>query len=124
MGIDAILPTIEKLLIDLWKTNISDMILDAPLIHTAGIPESAITTNIGSMRNQGIELQINTTNIAKKDFTWTSTFNFTTVNNKVLALAGDNILGTNSAMLENHIGVWKCYEYAGVDLKQDDQLLK
>jgi lysozyme family protein len=91
------------------------MILDAPLIHIAGIPESAITTNIGSMRNQGIELQINTTNVAKKDFTWTSTFNFTTVNNKVLALAGDDILGTNSAIVGEPLGVWRMFEYAGVD---------
>ncbi len=100
---------------DVWRTDISDMILNAPVIHTAGIPGSAITTNIGSMRNQGIELQINTNNIVKKNFTWTSAFNFTTVKNNVIALAGSDILGTNSAIVGQPLGVWRMYEYAGVD---------
>ncbi len=100
---------------DLWRTDISDMILNAPVIRVAGIPGSAIMTNIGSMRNQGIELQINTSNIIKKNFTWTSSFNFTTVKNNVEALAGSDILGTNSAIVGEPLGVWRMFEYAGVD---------
>ena len=116
IGIDAgFINNRFNITFDLWRTDISDMILNAPLIHIAGIPGSAITTNIGSMRNQGIELQINTTNITKKDFTWTSAFNFTTVHNEVLALAGDDILGTNSAIVGEPLGVWRMFEYAGVD---------
>ncbi len=100
---------------DYWRTNIRDMILDAPIIHIAGIPESSITTNIGSMYNQGIELQLNTTNIDTKDWRWTSNVNFTTVKNKVTKLAGDDIMGTTCAMVGEALGVWRVYEYAGVD---------
>jgi len=100
---------------DYWRSNVSDMILAAPVMHLAGIPNSSIQTNIGSMRNQGIELQINTINFDTKDWRWTSTFNLTTVNNKVLALAGDDILETASAIVGEPLGVWRIYRYAGVD---------
>lgn len=106
---------------DYWRSNVSDMILNAPVMHIAGIPgatlatSSTIQTNIGSMRNQGIELQVNTTNIRTNDWQWTSVFNFTTVNNKVQALAGDDILETASAIVGEPLGVWRVYEYAGVD---------
>ena len=100
---------------DYWRTNVRDMILDAPVIHTAGLPNSQITTNIGSMYNQGIEVQLNTVNVDKGDFKWTSNFNFTTVKNKVEKLAGDNILATACAIVGEPLGVWRVYEYAGVD---------
>lgn len=104
-----------NLAFDYWRTNVNDMILDAPVIHIAGIPDSKITTNIGSMYNQGIELQLNTTNIATKDWRWTSTLNFTTVKNEVTALAGSDILETACAIVGEPLGVWRVYRYAGVD---------
>lgn len=100
---------------DYWRSNVSDMILNAPVMHITGIPNSSIQTNIGSMRNQGIELQINTINFNTTDWRWTSAFNFTTVKNKVLALAGDDILETASAIVGEPLGVWRVYRYAGVD---------
>ncbi|MCD7923386.1 MAG: TonB-dependent receptor [Bacteroides sp.] len=104
-----------NLAFDYWRTNVNDMILDAPVIHIAGIPDSKITTNIGSMYNQGIELQLNTTNISTKDWRWTSTLNFTTVKNEVTALAGSDILETACAIVGEPLGVWRVYRYAGVD---------
>src|SRR5690606_12752462 len=43
--------------------------------------------NIGKVRNQGLEFTLNTTNIKNKTFLWTSSFNISFNNNKVLALA-------------------------------------
>lgn len=122
LGVDAaFLSGRINISFDYWRSNISDMILRAPSMHIAGIPgatletASSILTNIGAMRNQGIELQINTTNIQTKDWQWTSTFNLTTVNNKVLGLAGDDILDVASAIVGEPLGVWRVYHYAGVD---------
>lgn len=42
--------------------------------------------NIGSLRNQGFELTLNTTNITNKDFQWTSNVVFSLNRNKVLSL--------------------------------------
>lgn len=100
---------------DYWRTNVRDMILDAPVIHIAGLPDSKITTNIGSMYNEGIELQLNTTNINTDDWKWNSSLNFTTVKNKVTKLAGDDILATACAKVGEPLGVWRLYRYAGVD---------
>lgn len=42
------------------------------------------------MVNKGIELSLNATVLQKKDFSWTTNFNVTTLNNKVTALAAGN----------------------------------
>lgn len=60
----------------------------------------------GSTQNSGLELQIGVTPVKKKDFSWTSTFNLTSVKNKVLETdeAGNNVnLGSNRATLGNAI---------------------
>ncbi|WP_216848851.1 SusC/RagA family TonB-linked outer membrane protein [Pedobacter sp. L105] len=44
--------------------------------------------NLGSTQNKGIELLLSGTPIKSKDFTWNSSFNFTTVKNKVLEIDG------------------------------------
>lgn len=60
----------------------------------------------GSMRNTGLEVQIQGTLARTKDFSWVSTFNLTSVKNEVLKtdLAGNRInLGSNRATLGNAI---------------------
>jgi hypothetical protein len=42
---------------------------------------------VGSTENRGIEIQINATPIAKKDFTWTANFNISFNKNEVTALS-------------------------------------
>ncbi len=37
---------------------------------TAGVPQ--YFNNIGSLKNNGFEIELNTTNINKKDFKWTT----------------------------------------------------
>jgi TonB-linked SusC/RagA family outer membrane protein len=69
-----------------YKNDISDLILNVPQAPSAGVP-NAIPTNIGTMHNKGIELQIRGTVFNSKDFNWTSTLNFTTNKNQVTSLA-------------------------------------
>ena len=47
---------------------------------------SAPWANVGSLENRGFELAINTKNIKKKDFSWSSNFVFTLNKNKILKL--------------------------------------
>lgn len=44
------------------------------------------TTNVGSMENKGFGVSINTTNIQKRGFTWTTGVNFSVDKNKITAL--------------------------------------
>lgn len=48
------------------------------------------TINTGKIQNQGLEIGITTTNIAKKDFKWTTSANIAFNKNKVLALNDNN----------------------------------
>ncbi len=48
--------------------------------------------NIGSLRNTGVEITLNTQNIVKKDFSWSSNFVFSLNRNKVVSL--DSETGT------------------------------
>lgn len=71
--------------IDVYQKNTSDLIneIDAP----AGTNFSnKVTTNIGSMTNKGIELNLNYTAIQRKSVTWDLNFNFTRNQNEITAL--------------------------------------
>ncbi|HEV8282671.1 MAG TPA: TonB-dependent receptor [Chitinophagaceae bacterium] len=70
---------------DAYYRKTTDMLLNAPVPTSSGY--SSITKNIGSMENKGLEFTINTVNISKADFQWTSSFNISMNRNKVLSLA-------------------------------------
>jgi TonB-linked SusC/RagA family outer membrane protein len=76
---------------DLYRRTTTDLLLNAPVPHSSGY--TSTTKNIGSIRNQGLELSLNTVNVQTTDFTWSTTFNISFLQNRVLALgdAGDDI---------------------------------
>lgn len=65
------------------KTN--DLLYNSTLSYTRGFDN--LLRNIGSVRNSGIEITINTANIKNRNFTWTSSFNISYNRSKVLSLA-------------------------------------
>jgi TonB-linked SusC/RagA family outer membrane protein len=105
---------------DYFNSNINGLILAAPVLYTVGIPGSSVTTNIGTMRNRGAEITINTQNIRTKDVSWTTSFNYTYVKNKVIdlvAATGNGDITSNStvASVGRPLGTYKLYNWAGVD---------
>ncbi|MXV49711.1 SusC/RagA family TonB-linked outer membrane protein [Pedobacter sp. HMF7647] len=75
---------------DYYRNNIDGLILNSPQSPSKGIPNNSIAANIGSMYNQGFEFSVNSTNIRKGSFTWSSTLSFSTNKNRVTALANNN----------------------------------
>ena len=73
-----------------YKNDIDGLILNDPQTPSRGIPGNAILTNIGSMWNKGIEASVTATVINSKDFTWSTSFNYTTQTNEVTSLATGN----------------------------------
>jgi TonB-linked SusC/RagA family outer membrane protein len=71
--------------VDLYRKTTRDLLLYASLVPSSGF--SNAYKNIGKVRNQGIELTLNTVNIKNKNFQWTSNFNIAFNKNKVLELA-------------------------------------
>lgn len=93
---------------DYYYTKTQDLILEVPQAPSKGIPNGSIKTNVGEMMNKGFEFTVSADVIKTKDFTWNTSFNFTTNANKVLALANGvtEILTSDESDLEyNNITV-------------------
>lgn len=73
-----------------FMSDINNLILNAPQSPSRGIPGNSILTNVGSMNNKGFEFTINALVMQKKDFSWNTSFNITTLKNTVTALAAGN----------------------------------
>lgn len=66
----------------------TDLLLDSPVPHTTGY--ETIYRNIGSIKNQGLDLMLTTRNIETKDFSWTTSINANFNKNEVLSLGENN----------------------------------
>ncbi len=73
-----------------YNKLLNDLVLNEPQAPSRGIPGNSIATNVGSMVNRGLELTLTTNNLTRGKFNWTTSFNLTTVDNEVLALANNN----------------------------------
>lgn len=69
------------------KKTINGLIPGVAIAPSTGY--NGTTVNTASIENKGIELILNATPVKTKNFSWDMTFNFTKINNKVLAIYGD-----------------------------------
>ncbi|MFC5682703.1 SusC/RagA family TonB-linked outer membrane protein [Flavobacterium sp. MAHUQ-51] len=72
--------------IDVYNRKNTDLILFTDIPAITGQP--GVYDNVGESRNKGIEVGLNTTNIDKGGFKWTTNFNFATNKNEVKKLYG------------------------------------
>lgn len=82
-----------------YKNDVDGLLLNVPQAPSTGMPNNPLM-NIGSMYNKGIEATINVTPISRKDFRWTTSFNYTYNDNKVLSLAPGVPFITSATSLE------------------------
>jgi TonB-linked SusC/RagA family outer membrane protein len=73
--------------LELYNRKTVDLILNQKIPTVNGFAQQI--ANVGQIENKGIELTLNTVNIAKGSFSWNSTFSFTINRNKLLKLYGD-----------------------------------
>jgi TonB-linked SusC/RagA family outer membrane protein len=101
------------LTVDYYNRVTKDLLLQAPIPWSAGEVNANVYQNVGSVRNSGFEVSLNTTNIETRNFTWTTNFIFATNVNKILKLnkgnadifPGPNFLGqTNILRVGQPIG--------------------
>jgi TonB-linked SusC/RagA family outer membrane protein len=74
--------------IEVYKTSTKDLLLKRQLPAIGGYP--TLYDNLGSVANKGIEATLNTANIKKDNFTWSTNFNFSANRNKIISLYGNN----------------------------------
>jgi TonB-dependent starch-binding outer membrane protein SusC len=82
-----------ELMVDVYQQKTDDMLLVLPLPnylgsgHWMGIGSPWV--NIGELENRGLEIALNTRNIARTGFSWNSDFIFSHNRNKVLSLGDE-----------------------------------
>lgn len=106
-----------------YKNNSSRLILNVPQSPSTGVP-TTVPSNVGELYNKGFELTTNIIPVRTKDFTWTSSFNYTTNENKVTQLAPGltQVLTTTSGLetvnrtaVGYQVGSLWLVRHAGVD---------
>ncbi len=70
-----------------YNSVTKNQIVQVPMNWSTGY--SAAFLNSGAVRNRGVEIIINSTNIKNQNFTWTTTLNWAKNKNRVLSLAED-----------------------------------
>ena len=106
---------------DWYNTKTTDLILARTLPTSSGNDGSFQTyTNIGSSRNRGWELTINSRNIMTKDFQWSSTLSLSANKEKILELyGGEEFIQVGSKpeeglMVGYPIKSFRAFEYLGI----------
>ena len=73
--------------ISFYTKKSKDLLLNKPVQRSTGFDNLAANVDI-QVRNRGVELVLNSTNVATNDFKWTTSFNISRNENKVLTVAG------------------------------------
>jgi len=82
LGVDlSILNSRLNISVDVYNNESKDLLLNVPIASTYGY--STQLQNVGKTRNKGVELQLNSVIMSKKDFTWNANFNISTNKNTV-----------------------------------------
>ncbi|WP_242206292.1 SusC/RagA family TonB-linked outer membrane protein [Aestuariivivens insulae] len=79
-----------RVTLDYYKKKTRDLFTSEDILWLAGVPNSSIPTNFGTVENQGFELFVNSVNVDSKDFTWETSFNISTNKNKVLSIPDED----------------------------------
>lgn len=70
--------------LDYFSKNTTDLLFNLPLPVSSGY--ASVLTNIGEVANKGFEVLVNSTNISRNGFRWSTSLNFSAISNKVLDL--------------------------------------
>lgn len=114
--------------LDYYIKDTYDLLLERPVAATNGI--SSLISNIGAVRNQGLEGDM-AASLSSGKLNWTIRFNFATLNNRVLRLVDNNGDGKDDDLILNNrmlfrpgasIGSFFLVKYAGVDESNGDAL--
>lgn len=119
IGLDAtFLNSRLTLTVDYYSKITRDLLLSAPVPLTTGFATE--NTNIGSVKNTGIEFNVTSVNVRTKNFTWSTRANLSFNKNQVLSLTNNNTpitLGFGSTVqiaVGQPIYEYKVYKAIGV----------
>lgn len=99
--------------VEVYNRTTKDLILQENLPTSTGF--NTVNANVGRISNKGVEVLLNTKNIVKNDFSWTTTLTFAKNNNKIEALAnGVNSIIGSSLFVGYPVKSYYDYRFAGI----------
>ncbi|RZK13129.1 MAG: SusC/RagA family TonB-linked outer membrane protein [Flavobacterium sp.] len=98
-----------------YQNRSSNQLVGVPLPGTTGF--KVLQSNLDAVvENKGLELTLRTVNLSVKDFSWTTSFNLTFVNNKLLKFP--NLEGSSYSQqyrVGQPLNILLLYNYQGID---------
>ncbi|WP_154857096.1 SusC/RagA family TonB-linked outer membrane protein [Cyclobacterium xiamenense] len=102
--------------LEYYVTTTSDLLAPQPLPNSTGF--GGFITNIGKTQNRGIELTLNTINVDRGGFRWSTDFIFNRNREEILELADGDDIGAGRFIGEpltvffdwNKVGIWQLDE--------------
>jgi TonB-linked SusC/RagA family outer membrane protein len=105
-GVDiAVLKNRVSLTVDAYQSKTERLLLQQSVQAIAGVPQ--YYNNIGSLKNTGIEFELSTTNISKRNFKWSTAANLSKNKNEILELGKEAYLlnqGERTEVYQNKVG--------------------
>jgi TonB-linked SusC/RagA family outer membrane protein len=110
--------------IDLYSSTTKDLLMLRNIPSVTGYTQSL--DNVGKTANRGIDITLNTMNVQQKDFSWTSTINFSANRDRVVETAyGKADDRSNLWFIDKPLNVYFDYVYDGIWQESDkDELAK
>ncbi len=108
-----------------YTTTTSGLLLNIPIAKATGFASSLL--NIGEVANNGFEFALQSKNLTG-DFKWTTSLNFSTNRNKVLALglnddpiiSGGGIAATHITRVDDPLGSFYGFQFDGIYQNEDE----
>ncbi len=114
--------------VEYYQRQVSDMLFFLPAPTSLGY--SSYPTNVGSMRNYGVEIELNWNIFNTKNFSWSVNANLTTAGNRIVRLPSELVKDgqwiNGSRIYKEGKSMYNLYlvQYAGVDRNTGEALYK
>ncbi len=116
LGLDFSLWNRLNVTLEYYTRTTKNLLMDRPISMTTGF--GSYLMNIGEVKNKGVELEINSTNIQTKDFSWNTMFNISHNKNEVVVLDGmqtEISSGTQIRKVGKSYRTFYMIEFAGIN---------
>lgn len=116
IGLDFALWNRINFTLEYYTRTTKNLLMDCPVSMTTGF--SSYLMNIGQVKNKGFELEINSTNIQTKNFSWNTAFNISHNQNRIVKLDGEQtqiVSGTQIHKIGSSYRTFYMIQFAGIN---------
>jgi TonB-linked SusC/RagA family outer membrane protein len=106
-----------------FNSKSTDLLVYLPILMTSGNEGGNPAVNAASLRNTGIEIELNWKDVIGKDFSYSASLNFSTTRNKILDLGYGRTVyyeGLSKAEIGQPLGMFYLYKMLGIFQSEAD----